>query len=60
MCDGSLERKNERYEIHKSDIFRAALPVIATNLANQQGNHDIAQLPNSNFHGCFFFLFFFF
>ena len=40
-------------------IFRAALPVTATNLANQQGNHDIVQLPNSNFHGCFFFLLFF-
>lgn len=40
-------------------IIRAALPVIATNLANQQWNHDIVQLTNSNFHGCFFDFFFF-
>ena len=41
-------------------IFRAALPVIATNLANQQGNHDIVQLqiPISivAFSFCLFFL----
>ena len=43
----------------RNQIFRATLPVIATNLANQQGNHDIVQLPNSNFHGFFFFLLFF-